>query len=502
METSSVAPDNSRVLTNSVFASIQRVFVRASSLQEGIRKQVNLVCQWNGQTTTTYSFVTLTPCWIENQASRASFEFPRWRTIIVVFLCVTTTNIQKDSTFDTLVCSEHFKTDEIQTTLAGRKRLRDQAVPSVFAWTKTTQQRPENVFQRRKKLRFEMNASSDEEACKLDSRSVNSEPTAEEQLKNRIAQLEEQIAELEEQVAVLSLVKFGLKRFSKDPEQIKFYTGFGSYELLKSEFNWLQPYAKNMATWSQVQRSGQSPVDYKRKAGVETSTKCTLPLFDQFFLFLVRIKQGSPIEDLAVRYPSGPQKVRANLPDCFRATYPHTCVILDCTEIKVQTPSSKVLNSEFYSSYKSHTTYKGLVGITPNGAVSFVNSLFQGSISDKEITRQSGILDLLEEGTEVMADKGFLIDYLLNKETTPRIDVLALCQKWASQGLSSPHLDTKSRWLPPAGDEKYPADFQCTFKGCDSRFSEAEVGDKHVTETNFPKKRSGDRTDNWICRGI
>ncbi|KAL9975993.1 hypothetical protein ACROYT_G013222 [Oculina patagonica] len=87
--------------------------------------------------------------------------------------------IEKDST---LVCSEHFKTDEIQTTLAGRKRLRDQAVPSVFAWTKTTQQRPENVFQRRKKLRFEKNASS----------SVNSEPTAEEQLKNHIAQLEEQ----------------------------------------------------------------------------------------------------------------------------------------------------------------------------------------------------------------------------------------------------------------------------------------------------------------------
>ncbi|XP_078348406.1 uncharacterized protein LOC144633403 [Oculina patagonica] len=347
--------------------------------------------------------------------------------------------IQKDST---LVCSEHFKTDEIQTTLAGRKRLRDQAVPSVFAWTKTTQQRPENVFQRRKKLRFEKNASSDEEASKLEGSSVNSEPTAEEQLKNRIAQLEEQIAELEEQVAVLSLEKFGLERFSKDPEQIKFYTGFGSYELLKSVFNWLQPYAKNMATWSQVQRSGQSPVDYKRKAGVETSTKCTLPLFDQFFLFLVRIKQGFPIEDLAVRFKVSPStvsrvfltwanflyfmlgqvpiwpskaQVRANLPDCFRATYPHTCVILDCTEIKVQTPSSKVLNSEFYSSYKSHTTYKGLVGISPKGAVSFVSSLSQGSISDKEITRQSGILDLLEEGTEVMADKGFLIDDLLNK---------------------------------------------------------------------------------------
>ena len=165
-------------------------------------------------------------------------------------------------------------------------------------------------------------------------------------------------------------------------------------------------------------------------------------LIDQFFLFLVRVKQGFPVEDLAVRFrvspstvsrvfltwanflycmfgqiPVWPSKaqVKANLPECFKRTYPNTCVILDCTEIKVQTPSSKVLNSEFYSFYKSHTTYKGLVGISPNGAVTFVSSLFQGSMSDKEITRQSGILNVLEEGTEVMADKGFLIEDLLKK---------------------------------------------------------------------------------------
>ena len=36
-------------------------------------------------------------------------------------------------------------------------------------------------------------------------------------------------------------------------------------------------------------------------------------------------------------------------------------------------------------------------------------------MSDKEITRQSGILNVLEEGSEVMADKGFLIEDLLKK---------------------------------------------------------------------------------------
>ena len=65
-----------------------------------------------------------------------------------------------------------------------------------------------------------MNASSNEDPSNQEGRSVSSEPTAEEQLKNSISQFEERIAELEEQVAVLWLEKFGLERFSNDPEQI------------------------------------------------------------------------------------------------------------------------------------------------------------------------------------------------------------------------------------------------------------------------------------------
>lgn len=101
------------------------------------------------------------------------------------------------------------------------------------------------------------------------------------------------------------------------------------------------------------------------------------------------------------------------MPESFRITYPFTRATLDCTEEKVQTPSSKVLNSQIYSNYKNHTTFKGLIGITPCGTVSFISSVYTGWISDKESTARSGILDLLEENDDVMADKGFLIQDLL-----------------------------------------------------------------------------------------
>ena len=107
--------------------------------------------------------------------------------------------------------------------------------------------------------------------------------------------------------------------------------------------------------------------------------------------------------------------VNANMPEEFKELYPATRVILDCTEIFVETPSSVLLQSQLYSSYKSKTTLKGLIGIAPHGAITFISSLFTGAISDKEITRCSGIIDLLEPNDSVMADKGFEIEGMLRE---------------------------------------------------------------------------------------
>ena len=106
--------------------------------------------------------------------------------------------------------------------------------------------------------------------------------------------------------------------------------------------------------------------------------------------------------------------VMETMPADFKEKFPSTRVIIDCTEVRCEMPSSLLLNSELFSSYKSHVTLKALVGIAPSGAITFVSQLYTGSISDREIVIRSGFLSQkLEDGDTVMADKGFQIEDLL-----------------------------------------------------------------------------------------
>lgn len=79
------------------------------------------------------------------------------------------------------------------------------------------------------------------------------------------------------------------------------------------------------------------------------------------------------------------------MPEKFKQDFPSTIVMLDGTELKLEKPSWL---SQVHSDYTS-CTLKGLVGIHPCGSFIFISTSFSGAISDKEITVQRGLLDVL-----------------------------------------------------------------------------------------------------------
>ncbi|KAA8583283.1 hypothetical protein FQN60_015829 [Etheostoma spectabile] len=74
------------------------------------------------------------------------------------------------------------------------------------------------------------------------------------------------------------------------------------------------------------------------------------------------------------------------------------------TNLNLKSPWQRSFRSEVFSTYKSHCTFKGLIGMAPHTAVTFVKSLYEGTISAKEILKQSGIVTLLNPSMPIMVD--------------------------------------------------------------------------------------------------
>ena len=198
------------------------------------------------------------------------------------------------------------------------------------------------------------------------------------------------------------------QNIKKNPKMFLFYTGIN-----KKIFNWIL------------------------KWGPKKMVIKKLKIVDQLLLVIIKLSTGFKNQDLAYRFnisSSGvsrilkvwlpklakfmagnaiywPEKyaLRKHLPSCFKKSYSKCVCIIDCTEIFIERPFNLNARAKTWSNYKNHNTIKYLVGCAPSGAVNYLSDGWGGRVSDKEITNRCGFLDLIENGDQVLADRGFTV---------------------------------------------------------------------------------------------
>ncbi|XP_078515803.1 uncharacterized protein LOC144781052 [Lissotriton helveticus] len=339
----------------------------------------------------------------------------------------------------TRVCSKHFLPSDFMRTLTGKRNLKPECVPSVFQWSEDA---PSQIQPTKKK-----NLGTNKNILKSVQPVLQTQPGQTETMETvsfldhcydippmsdseMLVAAREEIARLQQRTALLEGKLFFLERFSNDSNMIYFYTGFMDYVTLKAFFVSLRPSSANAVVWKQCQHDAETIV---KDGG---SSEETLSLIDQFFLFLCKVRQGFPEEDLAIRFnvsqstvtkmiitwanylyilfrdfvswPSR-ESIDKHMPAIFQATYPRARVILSCIELKVQASSFPNPLAKSVSVQNKYTAFKGLLGISPHGEIIFKSPLYSGSTSENEITKLSGILELLEPNDIVIAATQFAI---------------------------------------------------------------------------------------------
>lgn len=108
--------------------------------------------------------------------------------------------------------------------------------------------------------------------------------------------------------------------------------------------------------------------------------------------------------------------IKKTMPLAFQIQFKDTIVIvIDCFEIFIERPGNLKAAVQCWSTYKHATTIKYLIGITPQGYISFISTGFGGRCSDKFVTEKSGFMEKILPGDVVMADRGFLIEEELKR---------------------------------------------------------------------------------------
>ena len=197
-----------------------------------------------------------------------------------------------------------------------------------------------------------------------------------------------------------------------DERKVKFFTGLPSFGILMVVFNFVS---------SHVDYGIKPHALSKFYAFIATLMKLRLSLYDQDIAYRFGVHQTTISRNFRrwidvmfirlkplIKWP-GREELRKTMPLDFKTNFKKCVVIIDCFEIFCERPTPLKARAQTYSSYKHHNTVKFLIGIAPQGVITFISKGWGGRVSDQHLTENSGLLDLLLPGDQILADRGFNI---------------------------------------------------------------------------------------------
>ncbi len=218
----------------------------------------------------------------------------------------------------------------------------------------------------------------------------------------------ENIRHLKSQITSLS--PFTESSFqSQSNSFISHYTGLPNFQVVKTVYTFvsssskfgntkLTPFQEYVLTLMKL-RLNLSSQDLAHRFGIHFSTVSKILLK---WLSIMDVRLSS-----LIIWPER-EELRKSMPESFRSEFGYrVSVVLDCFEVFIERPSNLLACACTWSSYKHHNTVKFLIGVAPQGVISYISAAWGGRVSDKYLTEHCGILNKLLPEDIVLADRGF-----------------------------------------------------------------------------------------------